>query len=357
MPDELHPNPADPLGEVLHSLGMTGNFYCRSELTEPWGLTLPALKSCLWFHAVTSGRCELSGEGFGPLVLSPGDFALVSENQGHVLRTAAGVAAPQLLDLPHEMAGDRYALLHHGGGSGGAALQSPDRQGGVVDGASDFPSLTVGAMRAAGTAKGQNAKTTLISGVVRFDHYAAHDLTSVLPPVIHLDAFTSPHSGWMQTTLQLLAVESRQISPGGETIVTRLADILVIQALRSWLQNDPAARTGWLGALQDTQLGRALVLVHREPDRDWSVASMAAESTMSRSAFAARFTVLVGEPPMHYLRRVRMKLASEMLTAEPNLTAGIAGTRIGYHSEAAFNRAFKRLIGTPPGAGRQKIQK
>jgi transcriptional regulator GlxA family with amidase domain len=101
-----------------------------------------------------------------------------------------------------------------------------------------------------------------------------------------------------------MAVEAREMRPGGETVVTRLSDILVIQAIRSWIAKDPAARTGWLGALQDRQIGRALALVHRDPAYPWTVESLANEVAMSRSAFAARFTSLVGEPAMHYVAAV-----------------------------------------------------
>ena len=157
----------------------------------------------------------------------------------------------------------------------------------------------------------------------------------------------------MQSTLRLMASEARELRPGGEAVITRLADILVVQAIRSWLETDPAAQRGWLGALQDRQLGRAIALIHREPARPWTVASLARELAMSRSAFAARFTDVVGEPVMHYVARWRMELALTSLR-DDNATVGeLAGT-LGYRSEAAFARAFKRIIGVPPGAVRRR---
>lgn len=138
----------------------------------------------------------------------------------------------------------------------------------------------------------------------------------------------------------------------GETLVTRLADILVIQAIRSRITNDPAAQTGWLGALQDKQIGRALSLIHRHSAQDWTVNSLAAELAMSRSAFAARFVELVGQSPMRYVVQWRMHMACTWLREKDVPLIDVAN-RLGYQSEAAFSRAFKRVIGAPPGALRR----
>ena len=300
----------DPLGEALHFLRMTGSFYCRSELTAPWGLAMPAMEDCLWFHVVTSGRCWLEAGGGEPLCLQPGDFALVPHGAGHRLWTEPQVATPNVVELPQDLVSERYSLLRHGGGG---------------------------------------AATTLICGVVRFDHPAAHPLLALLPRVIHMDAASASHRDWMESTLRLMAAEAKELRPGGETVITRLADVLVIQAIRSWLQKDPAARTGWLGALQDPQIGRAITLIHREPSRAWTLASLASEVAMSRSAFAARFTGLVGESAMHYVARWRMHVALNWLK-EGRPALGELASRLGYQSEAAFSRAFKRFIGISPGA-------
>jgi AraC-like DNA-binding protein len=160
------------------------------------------------------------------------------------------------------------------------------------------------------------------------------------------------NSDWIQSTLRLMADEARMLRPGGETIVTRLADVLVVQAIRSWLERAPEAQTGWLGALRDQQLGRAIALVHRDPAHEWSVGSLAAAVAMSRSSFAARFTELVGEPPMQYVTRSRMRMASRLLQQETCTVAEVA-SRLGYQSEAAFSRAFKRFVGVSPGATRR----
>jgi AraC-like DNA-binding protein len=300
--------PSDPLGEALHFLRMNGAFYCRSELTAPWGLTMPAMPGYVWFHVAASGGFRLEAEGAEPRSLAAGDLALVPHGEGHVLRSEAGAPAPGILDLDRETISERYEILRHGGG-GDAAM--------------------------------------LICGAVRFDHPAARQLVQSLPPILHVERA----GAWMQGTLRLMAAEASELRPGGEAVITRLGDILVIQAIRDWLERDPAARDGWLGALQDRQIGRALTLVHRDPARDWTVASLASEVAMSRSAFAARFTELVGEPAMTYVARWRMHLALDALREE-GATVGELADRLGYRSEAAFSRAFKRIVGIPPGAAR-----
>jgi AraC-like DNA-binding protein len=153
------------------------------------------------------------------------------------------------------------------------------------------------------------------------------------------------------STLRLMGVEAGASLPGGETIVTRLADILVIQSIRAWLSDNPDRRAGWLGALSDERIGPALVRIQREPEKDGTVASLAASVSMSRSAFSARFAELVGEPPLQHVTRWRMRIAGSWLL-EGRMTASECGARLGYNSEAAFNRAFKRVMGLPPGAWR-----
>jgi AraC-like DNA-binding protein len=299
----------DPLGEALHFLRVTGSFYCRSELTAPWGLTMPAWQGCLWFHIVTAGRCRLEVDGAEPRMLQPGDLALVPHGQGHVLGSGPDVITPDVMGLEHEFQ-NRYAILRHGGGG---------------------------------------AATTLVCGAVRLDHPAAHLILPLLPMVIHVGPSGSPQAEWMQSTLRLVAAEAAEMRPGGEAVITRLSDILVIQALRAWIETDPAAQRGWLGALRDRQIGRAITLIHRDPARAWTVASLANELAMSRSAFAARFTELVDEPAMHYVTRWRMQTARTLL-AEDGVTVAEIASRLGYQSEAAFSRAFKRITGTPPSA-------
>ena len=303
----------DPLGEALHLLRMSGIFYTRSEFSAPWGLELPALPDCLMFHVVTAGRGWLEVEGAEPRMLQPGELALVPHGQGHRLTSEPGTPTEKLFELPREQLSERYEILRHGGGG---------------------------------------KATSMVCGSVQFAHPAAHHFIPLLPRLIVIDAWSSPQQEWLQSTLRFMAAEAKELRPGGETVITRLADILVIQAIRAWMGSDPAARTGWLGAVQDKQIGRAILFIHRDPAREWTVASLAAEVGMSRSAFAARFTDLVGEPVMHYVTGWRMRVALTWLK-ENNAALGDIALRLGYQSEAAFNRAFKRFIGISPGAARR----
>jgi AraC-like DNA-binding protein len=307
----------DPLGEALHVLRMSGTFYVRSELTAPWGLTLPPDRVALWFHVVTTGGGWLEVDGAEPRYLRAGDFALVPHGEGHTLRSEPGAPAPRVESLPHDYASDRYAVLRHGGGG---------------------------------------AATGVVCGTVRFGHPAARQLVELLPKIVVVEApagpTVPPDVEWMQSTLRLIATEARALRPGGEAVITRLSDILVIQAIRAWIARDPAGQTGWLGALQDPRIGRALSLVHRDPARAWTVAALAREAAMSRSAFAARFTELAGEPAMQYVTRWRMNVALDRLQHDEVPVAALAG-ELGYDSEAAFSRAFKRTVGLSPGAARR----
>ena len=307
----------DPLGEALYLLRMNGVLYSRCEFSEPWGLDLPPIEDCLMFHIVISGSCWLEVEDAAPCLLQPGDLALVPHGQGHRLLSEPGAAAPNLFDIPREQVSEHYEIIRHGGGG---------------------------------------ATTRMVCCVVRIEQPAAQQIIKLLPRMIRIEASNSPEMEWIQTTLRLMAAEARNVLPGGETVTTRLADILLIQAIRSWIAQDPAAQSGWLGALQDEQIGRAMALIHRDAGRAWTVASLADEVAMSRSAFAARFTELVGEPAMRYVTRWRMHVAVTSLK-EDEAPLGELANRLGYQSEAAFSRAFKRFVGTSPGAARRTSSK
>lgn len=312
--NEPWPASSDPLGDALHLMRLRGAFYCRSELTAPWGAELPAVESHLWLHVVTSGLCILEVDGAEPIWIERGDLTLVPHGHGHRIRSLPMdgrqiPATPSVLDLDREMIGERYEILRHGGGG---------------------------------------PRTDMICCAVRFDHPIAANVVSVLPKILHLPASSRSARGtWLRSTLDLMAAEVDSRQPGGETIITRLADVLVVQAIRAWLERDPAAKSGWLGALGDPQLGRALSLVHGEPERAWSVADLASEVGMSRSAFSDRFTELVGESPMRYVTRWRMSLAERWL-ADGEQTVSEVARRVGYDSLPAFSRAFKRTVGVPP---------
>ncbi len=314
MKDKVVLNLVDPLGEALHFLRMRSVFYCCLKLTEPWGLALPVIPSSLVFYALTTGHVWLQADDAQPQLLQAGDFALMAHGQAHQITSKPGLATEDFFALPRQQISERFETLSHG--QGGAA-------------------------------------THMVCGAVRFDHPVAQHLVSALPKTICIAAASSPHFERMQGILQFMAAEAIATRPGGEAVVTRLADVLVIQAIRAWIDNNPAAQTGWLGAMQDKQIGQAMALVHRDPARAWTLDLLAAQVAMSRSSFAARFTSLTGVSAMHYVTRWRMQLALACLK-EKEIALSDLAARVGYQSEAAFGRAFKRFMGFSPGAVRRK---
>jgi len=306
------PELTDPLGESLHLLRLEGTLYCLAELTAPWAIQIPALEGMMSFQIITAGRCWLLLDGEEPRLLTRGTLSLIPHGTPHRFCDSPETPPRDLFDLPVDMVSDRYEHLTHGGGG----------------------EMTQG-----------------VQGVVRFDHVAAHRLIALLPRVIVIDDWEISDAEWLQSTLRFITREARSLQPGGETVITRLADILVIQAIRAWLNSAAEARQGWLGALRDAQLGRALSSIHREPQKDWTVDSLAREAGMSRSAFSLRFTQQVGEPVIQYLTAWRLLLARGYLR-QGSPTLGEVIGRVGYQSEAAFGRAYKRMFGESPGTVR-----
>ena len=306
-------NSTDPLGDTLHLLRLTGTLYCRSELSAPWGIDLPAFDDCMMFHIVTAGHCWLELEGEEPRLLQQGSLALVPHGNGHCLRSSPQEEAVPLFDIPVEKVSDVYEIMRYGGAG---------------------------------------ELTQLTCCVVRFDHVAGQQLIKLLPKVLQVNSWAEDEDSWLQSTLRFIAREAREPRPGGETVITHLADILIIQAIRSWIDSASDEDLGWLTALRDDQIGSAIAAIHREPEKHWSVASLAKEVGMSRSGFSARFTSLVGEPAMHYLTQWRMQLARIQLQETTDPLSALAD-RLGYQSEAAFCRAFKRVFGVSPGSLRR----
>jgi AraC-like DNA-binding protein len=299
---------------------MSGTFYALSELTAPWGMDLPAIPDTMMFHFVTEGRCWLEVDGLDPRVLEPGTLALVPHGRGHRLVSEAGGPAVDLFAIPREELSERYELIRHGGGG---------------------------------------ALTRLVCGAVHFDNPAARQLVEFLPRLICVDTWNATQVEWLHGTLRFMASEARQLRPGGETVITRLADVLVIQTLRSWLADEAACGSdcegSWLRAIQDPQIGRAIVLVHRDPAAPWTVQGLAAAVGMSRSGFAVRFKEVAGVTPLQYVTRWRMLLAASRLQ-EGDATLAELSDQFGYRSEAAFSRAFKRAMGTSPGRMRRQLR-
>ena len=303
----------DPLGEALHALRLSGTFFCRSELSAPWGIDLPPMPDSLMFHIVTEGSAWVTFANGERFQMETGDFALVPQGRGHAIVDAPETRAINLFDYDRPLLSPRYELLEIDGGG---------------------------------------APTGLICGVGSVKDPAARRMVGLLPKFIPMKAAT-PGNEWLRGSVQIMMQEARSLGPGGDAVITRFSDILVVQAIRHWLQTDPHAQTGWLGALQDPQVGRALTLIHRDPTHPWTVESLAGAVGVSRSGLAARFADLVGQTPMTYLRQWRFEVARNWLRDTDQTLADIA-EQLGYESEASFSRAFKKATGQTPGSVRRE---
>ena len=184
---------------------------------------------------------------------------------------------------------------------------------------------------------------------MNFDYAAGQQLLNQLPSVLHIKSMDADTDSCLQQSLRFLAREAKQLQVGGQTIMAHLADILLIQTIRNWLDHAPEASQGWLAALRDKYVGNALLAIHREPGENWTVNALAKQVGLSRSGFSARFSQLVGQSVMQYVTAWRMTVAKAQL-AHGNTTLTELSEQLGYQSEAAFSRAFKRTMGVTPAA-------
>jgi AraC-like DNA-binding protein len=303
----------DALSEVLTTLHLASSFYCRSELSAPWGLAFPAGNVAM-FHAVRRGTCWAIVDGLdAPVGLSAGDLVLFAQGHAHALVDSVTTRARPLQDVLRTEAADKTHPLCYGGGG---------------------------------------APVTLLCGHFSYAHGQVHPLLSLLPPMIHLAGEDGRAAPWLESTLAILAHESASGGLGADAVITRATDILFVQAIRTYLERDASGAKGWLSGLADPQISAALSRVHQSPERPWTVDSLAAAAGMSRSGFSARFHELVGEAPGQYLTRWRMHRAASYLRVENASLAEVA-TRVGYGAEASFSKAFKRYVGVAPGAFRR----
>lgn len=303
------PSSNDPLGETLHQLRLDGSLYCRSVLSGDWSLAMPVMPDKLMFHIITRGECWLQLEGESPRHLSQGSLALVPHGRGHTLCSNLELLPTPLFEAGVQRISDRYEVLE-------------------ITGDGDITELTC--------------------GVLAFDQAMGRQLIDQLPTLLVLNQLDECGEQWLQSTLEFISCEARDLKPGGETIITHLADILVIQLIRHWLEQSATAEQGWLAALRDKHIGIALRAIHHQPHKHWTVDSLAQECGLSRSGFSARFSHLMGNSVKRYLTEWRMRLAHQRLRQD-HVPLIVLAEELGYQSEAAFSRAFKRIIGVSPG--------
>ena len=307
----------DLLGSVLADLQQESVVFCHADLTAPWGFAKARLEGAP-FHAITAGQAwmELPDEPH-PRRLGAGDLIVLPHGDAHTL-----------LSEPQEEAVSFTELL----AARGAKLWQPGRR-------------TAGPIHL--TYGGGGTLTTLVSGVFAFADRRRNPLVAALPRVIHVRGEEGSAVPWLDTTLQYLTAEAAAGQPGAGAVTAKLADILFIQAVRAQLSLHKADTTGWLRGMTDAHVGQALALIHTEPATRWTVALLAERVGFSRSSFAARFQTLVGQGPIEYLTNWRMhKAAGLMLTGSRSLFE--IAESVGYQSEVAFSKAFKRWAGQSP---------
>lgn len=295
----------DLLSQVLTLIRLRGELIFSSELTAPWALQFEA--GSAYFHVVSEGTMEVRASDGRRITAAAGDLIVLPQGSGHSIGVDGATPVPIREVLEAQM---REQLAIRLGGNG--------------------------------------AMTQLITGAFRFEGDNMPTMLAVLPSLIHISkALRSEEEAWVEGIAHFLLAEARVPHPGSSLMISRLIDVLVIRAMRTWVRTAPPEKRGWLGALADVRISRALKAIHDEPFRHRTVAELAGIAGMSRSSFAERFATLIGAAPLHYQTRWRLLLANEMLKG-PDTRVSEVGRRVGYDSDAAFSRAFKAQFGYPP---------
>jgi len=318
----------DVLSDVLRSVHLTGTMLFLVDATRPWRswapraeafrrVVLPASQHIVSYHIVTRGGCWAGLRDAAPERFESGD----------------------VLVIPH---GDAYFLADP---SDAAPLYGAD------EAVAFFRSMAAGELPSAiNEGGGGTAQTQFICGFLGCDRRPFNPALAALPRMVHLRASTGDDR--MRHLIEFALAELRQRASGGREVLLRLAELMFVELVRRHLASLGAAHTGWLAGLNDPLVGRSLALLHADPARAWSLAALAEHAGASRSVLAERFTRFVGQPPMQYLTQWRLQRASRLL-AEPLAKVAAVARAVGYESEAAFSRAFKKHAGQSPALWRK----
>ncbi|MFZ6778631.1 cupin domain-containing protein [Undibacterium sp. Ji83W] len=302
----------DPLDDVFAAMRVQSAIYAKLETIAPWGLSLAGGKSAR-FGLVVKGSCLFQMEDMSePIIMQTGDCYVMAGGLPYVLCSSLDSARVSCTQAVR------------------------DKIGGLVE-----------------LGSGQGERATIICGWFSYDQSSALSLTSLIPGVLHVRT-DSQRNEALQASLQILALEATSTDLGSSLVVSRLADIIFVQAIRAHIAHAGADELGWFAALADKKLGAALRAMHQNMAQAWTVEALAQIALMSRSAFALRFKEKVGETPLEYLTRWRMFKASCLLRQNDKSLGEIADM-IGYESDEAFKRAFKRVHGMPPGEFRRAV--
>lgn len=302
----------DILTDVLNTLELKGWLSSRRELKPPWRYDFASGKDAM-FHVLSYGSAYLHVEGEAePTAVEDGDVVLFPAGHAHSLYDDPASPLTRLVHLDY----------------------NPQRGIQVADG------------------DGQMPRPLLLCGAFHFEYPHDFPLLHRLPKLIHIRGAQGQVERSFADIVSLMARESASQQLGAEVMLNRLAELLFIQVIRLWIDQQAKASVGWVGALRDQPISAALGLIHQSPERKWTVKELADAAALSRSAFSARFTELVGEPPLTYLTRWRMLRATCLLKNDVGMET--IADRLGYESEAAFRKAFKREIGVPPAQYRKQ---
>lgn len=300
----------DLLSVALRGIQMSGSLIARAELASPWGMGLEPFPAAV-FHVVLTGSGWLQPEKGRLIRLSAGDVAVLMRGQRHTLVSEPGAPITAFADLMQHCVPGRFPTIGISGG---------------VD------------------------RATLLCGFFKFERQTSHPLLRALPDLIHVNAGSGP--GMVEGLVAMADAESAIPLPGSGALTDLLCGLLLVQVLRAQLAVDSRAAAPWIHGLEDARVGAALELIHESPHTDWTVARLASTVAMSRSNFAQRFTMCVGESPMRYLARCRVLRAAQLLDAE-RLSVAEAMQRVGYESQSSFTKAFRRHLGCTPAAYRR----
>ncbi|MFO1399765.1 MAG: AraC family transcriptional regulator [Steroidobacteraceae bacterium] len=292
---------------------------------------MPDSEHVIAYHVVTSGECWAAVNAEAPRRLRRGDIILLPQGDAHVVSSAPGLRAEPNVGAYFAMGRDQRPFRVHY--AGGLQPEAEVDQGGAP------------------LRDGRAPDTTLVCGFIGCDARPFNPLLATLPRLMHLAAGAGNDCSSQFATFA--AAESASRRPGGEALLERLSEMMFVDAIRRHVDTLPEESTGWLAGLRDRIVGRALTLLHERPAAAWTIDELGSQVGLSRSALHQRFVDLVGQPPMQYLTQWRMQLASRLLRDTQQGVAAIA-LDVGYDSEAAFTRAFRRAVGMPPAAWRRQ---
>ena len=321
----------DPLSAVLSTVRLTGAVFLEMELRAHWSyftspardiadVLMPDADHVMPYHLVTAGTCYARLPGEDTVELDAGDLILFPRGDRHVLSTANEPASgPKLIDIT------------------GALLDNILKRGNT----------------AASEQGHADPAARIVCGFLACDRRLAEPILLSLPRLLKISLRDGGIAAWVQSSIRYSVAQSASSRPGSAVVLARLSEVLFAEAIRHYMDELPPGKAGWLAGLRDRYVGRALSLLHEEPACPWTVDELAAKVGLSRSALTERFNALIGAPPMQYLTRWRTSLAATQLRESDAPIIRIA-TDVGYESEAAFNRAFKREFGLPPATWRRR---